>query len=103
MQSYDSGFKDGSFAGYKLAIDDMKSENKPFMMRKLMGEFYEFDARIIDGNIVYGFVYRNKNTGWNDVFVEFDESQKTEADKLTAEMDLVREKQSEFLKMIVSA
>lgn len=100
--AYDCGFKDGSCAGYKLAIDDMQSGNKPFTMRKIMGDIYEFDCRMIDGKIVYGFTYRNENTGWNDVFVEFDDDQKAEADKLSAEMDAVRERQSDFLKTIVS-
>ncbi len=67
-----------------------------------MGELYVFDCRVINGKTVYGFVYSNENTGWNEVFVEFDEEQKAEAEKLWAEMDAVKDKQTDFLKGIVA-
>ena len=67
-----------------------------------MGELYEFDCRMIDGRVVHGFVYSNESTGWNEVFVEFDEEQKAEAEKIWAEMDGVKDKQISFLKGIIS-
>jgi len=66
-----------------------------------MGELYEFDCRMIDGRAVYGVVYSNESTGWNEVFVGFDEEQRAEAEKLWAEMDAVKDKQVGFLKGIV--
>ena len=40
-----------------------------------MGDWYCFDVKDIDGEIVYGFSYQNEKTGWNEVFVQFDEEQ----------------------------
>ena len=40
-----------------------------------MGDYYDFDIRLIDGEEVSGFCYSNANTGWSEVFVQFDEGQ----------------------------
>ena len=33
-EAYNAGFKDGVTAGYKLAVDDMKLDKKPQIMKK---------------------------------------------------------------------
>jgi len=35
-----------------------------------MGEYYYFEQRLVDGEIRFGFIYSNKSTGWNEIFVE---------------------------------
>lgn len=44
-----------------------------------MGEWYDFEIRVIDGREVSGFVYSNENTGWSEIFVEMTDDQKTYA------------------------
>lgn len=44
-----------------------------------MGEWYDFEIRVIDGRDVYGFVYSNERTGWGEVFVEMTDDQKAYA------------------------
>lgn len=44
-----------------------------------MGEWYDFEIRIIDGREVSGFAYSNERTGWNEVFVEMTSEQKSYA------------------------
>lgn len=44
-----------------------------------MGEWYDFEIRVIDGREVSGFVYSNERTGWSEVFVEMTDDQKAYA------------------------
>lgn len=44
-----------------------------------MGEWYDFEIRVIDGREVSGFVYSNERTGWGEVFVEMTDDQKAYA------------------------
>ena len=44
-----------------------------------MGEWYDFEIRVIDGREVSGFVYSNERTEWNEVFVEMTDEQKSYA------------------------
>ena len=59
-----------------------------------MGDYYEFDCKIIDGKEVYGFVFSNSSTGWNEIFVEFTEEQAEQANEWqdkVHQLDLERE------------
>ena len=47
-----------------------------------MGDWYCFDAKEIDEEIVYGFTYQNENSGWNPIFVEFTGNQAEIAETL---------------------
>lgn len=47
-----------------------------------MGAYYVFDAKEIDGTVVYGFTYQNERSGFNPIFVEFTDEQKIIADDL---------------------
>lgn len=52
-----------------------------------MGEYYCFDIKEIDGEIVCGFSYQSEKTGWKEVFVQFNEEQLKVAEKLKEKMD----------------
>ena len=43
--AYSVGFKDGAAAGYKLAIEDMKLDKKPQIMKKYEGDHASLLAR----------------------------------------------------------
>jgi hypothetical protein len=43
--AYNVGFKDGASAGYKLAIEDMKLDKKPQIMKKYEGDYAVLEAR----------------------------------------------------------
>ena len=43
--AYNVGFKDGASAGYKLAIEDMKLDKKPQIMKKYEGDCSTLLAR----------------------------------------------------------
>ena len=43
--AYSVGFKDGASAGYKLAIEDMKLDKKPQIMKKYEGDYSPILAR----------------------------------------------------------
>ena len=43
--AYSVGFKDGAAAGYKLAIEDMKLDKKPQIMKKYEGDHAALLAR----------------------------------------------------------
>ncbi len=38
-EAYNVGFKDGASAGYRLAIEDMKLDKKPQIMKKFEGDY----------------------------------------------------------------
>ena len=40
-----------------------------------MGEYYDFGFKEIDGHVKAGFFYKNENTGWSEIFVEFTSEQ----------------------------
>ena len=42
--AYSVGFKDGAAAGYKLAIEDMKLDKKPQIMKKYEGDYAVLEA-----------------------------------------------------------
>ena len=44
-EAYNVGFKDGASAGYKLAIEDMKLDKKPQIMKKYEGDYASLLAR----------------------------------------------------------
>lgn len=44
-----------------------------------MGEWYDFEIRVVDGREVSGFVYSNERAGWGEVFVEMTDEQKAYA------------------------
>ena len=44
-EAYNVGFKDGASAGYKLAIEDMKLDKKPQIMKKYEGDYAALLAR----------------------------------------------------------
>ena len=44
-EAYNVGFKDGASAGYKLAIEDMKLDKKPQIMKKYEGDYATLPAR----------------------------------------------------------
>lgn len=44
-EAYSVGFKDGASAGYKLAIEDMKLDKKPQIMKKYEGDYSSLLAR----------------------------------------------------------
>ena len=44
-EAYNVGFKDGASAGYKLAIEDMKLDKKPQIMKKYEGDYATLLAR----------------------------------------------------------
>jgi len=46
-----------------------------------MGDYYEFDIRMIDGKEVSGFCYQSEATGWNEIFVQFTDEQAEQANK----------------------
>ena len=41
-----------------------------------MGDYYDFGFQEIGGYVKAGFIYKNKRTNWNEVFVEFTGKQK---------------------------
>ena len=45
-EAYNVGFKDGASAGYKLAIEDMKLDKKPQIMKKYEGDYATLLARV---------------------------------------------------------
>ena len=40
-----------------------------------MGDYYDFEIREMDGKDIIGFVYQNKSTNYQEVFVELSDSQ----------------------------
>lgn len=67
-----------------------------------MGDWYEFEIRVIDGKEVSGFCYQNEATGWQEVFVEFTESQKRWAEEWTHNVNEMMEAQKEAIKSWLS-
>lgn len=41
----------------------------------IMGDYYDFGFKEVDGYVKAGFIYKNKQTGWNEIFVEFTSDQ----------------------------
>ena len=67
-----------------------------------MGDFYDFDIRIIDGKEVSGFCYQNESTGWKEVFTEFTESQKRWAGEWVVKSNEIADEQAKAIKSWIS-
>lgn len=67
-----------------------------------MGEYYDFETRLIDDRLVNGFCYCCESTGWNEIFVEFDGDQYERARKINEEVDLAIKKKESFIKSIIN-
>lgn len=63
-----------------------------------MGEWYDFEIRIIDGREVHGFEYSNPATGWNPVFVEMTEEQFNDANEWSNKVRSLREEKDSMIK-----
>ncbi len=63
-----------------------------------MGDWYEFGFEEIDGVEKSGFFYSNKNTGFNEIFVEMTEDQKELANEWNKRMGLLMSDQKEMIK-----
>ena len=64
----------------------------------MMGDYYDFEIKVIDGVEVSGFCYSNKNTGWNEVFVEMTEQQCAVANQIQEKYEAVRQEQQDIIK-----
>lgn len=63
-----------------------------------MGDWYDFDVRLIDGKEISGFCYQNADTGWQEVFVEMTSQQCNEASQIQKEYEELRKKQYKIIK-----
>lgn len=63
-----------------------------------MGDWYEFEIRVINGVEVSGFCYQNKDTCYQEVFVEFTESQKQWANEWQRKMNELMANQNAEIK-----
>jgi hypothetical protein len=60
-----------------------------------MGDYYDFAFQEVNGYLKSGFIYKNKKTNWNEVFVEFTDKQKDLANELQGKVfDLEDERQT---------
>ena len=67
-EAYNVGFKDGASAGYKLAIEDMKLDKKPQIMKKYEGDYAALLAR---HNALVEAVAWEREVEWlNDLITE---------------------------------
>lgn len=58
-----------------------------------MGDYYEFEIQVVDNVERFGFCYQNKNTNYNEIFVELTESQRKMAINWQRKHnDLIKEK-----------
>lgn len=62
-----------------------------------MGDWYDFEIKIIDGVEVSGFCYQNADTGWQEVFVEMTAEQCEKANQIQQEYDAIRQKQRNLI------
>ena len=63
-----------------------------------MGEWYEFEIKIVDGREVFGFCYQNENTGWKEIFVEMTADQREVANQLLDEYEAIRQRQRKIIR-----
>lgn len=70
--------------------------------RYKMGDYYEFEIKIIDGLECEGFIYQNENTGWNEIFVQFTGEQEDQANNMMEKFDSLRLQQTALIKSWIS-
>lgn len=63
-----------------------------------MGDWYEFEIKIIDGVQVSGFCYQNKETEYQEVFIPFTQSQKQWANEWQHNLNELMEEQKAAIK-----
>lgn len=63
-----------------------------------MGDWYDFEIKIIDGKEISGFEYSNPDTGWNPVFVEMTEEQCEAANKWSDKVNALYDEKNALIK-----
>lgn len=63
-----------------------------------MGDWYDFDIRIINGKEVSGFCYCNESTGWQEVFIPMTKEQIAYANQYVKECQILNEKKDKTIK-----
>ena len=63
-----------------------------------MGDWYDFDIRVVDGKEVSGFCYSNNKTGYQEIFVEFTKKQKKLANKWLDKSDKLMDKKGDMIR-----
>lgn len=63
-----------------------------------MGDYYDFEIQVIDGKEVPVFVYKNKNTNYEEIVVQLSDSQYELAKKWHKRMDQLSKEKNELIK-----
>lgn len=68
-----------------------------------MGDYYDFETKIIGGKEVSGFVYKNESTGWNEIFVQMTDEQCEIANNFEDRFNKIKEEMRDYIKSVVDS
>ena len=63
-----------------------------------MGDYYEFGFQEVNGYVKAGFIYKNNQTGWDEVFVEFTSEQLDLANEWQDKSNAIDSERNEMIK-----
>lgn len=63
-----------------------------------MGDYYDFGFKEVDGYVKAGFIYKNNDTGWSEIFVEFSSDQIDLANQWMDKSNALQDERNKMIK-----